>query len=489
MARCRRVRPRVVMGLLFFPRGGSAQVARALARSLAGLDWDVTLVSSSLAHPDGQGDAHTFYADLAEAGVDLCPVDCTAACDAPDPLRATPPFPPSFEDRVGVPDRVFARLDDATYAHQRAAWTQVLCEVRADEADLLHLHHLTPQYAAASDVAPRVPVVGHLHGTELLMLEAIAAGPPAGWTYAAAWAERLRAWAQSTQLLLVPSPTVLERVQTHMGIPPAAPGTVRNGPGGNRLTHLPNGFDPTRFRSRMLSHAEKAARWRRALVDEPRGWRPGGAPGSVRYTQAQLTPFAEGPVLLYVGRFLGFKRLDVLIRAYERARPDFTTRAPLVLVGGHPGEWEGEHPLTLIERLGAQDVFLAGWHTHDELPQLFAAADVVVLPSVGEQFGLALAEGMACGLSAIAVDAAHGPRELVADGQTGWLVPPADEVGLAAALVQAVNNPAERERRGAAAARAMHAGYAWPAIGERLAGLYLDVLRGSQRPTVSQERL
>lgn len=486
MARCRRVRPRVVMGLLFFPRGGSAQVARALARSLAGLDWDVTLVSSSLARPDGQGNAHTFYAELAEAGVDLRPVDCTAACDAPDPLRATPPFPPSFEDRDGVPDRVFARLDDATYAHQLAAWEQVLREVRADEADLLHLHHLTPQYAAASAVAPDVPVVGHLHGTELLMLEAIAAGPPEGWTYAAEWEQRLRAWAQSTELLLVPSPTVLERVQTHMGVQPAAwPGMGPDGQGRQRLMHLPNGFDPTRFRPHRLGRAERAACWRRTLVDEPRGWRPGGAPGTVGYTEEQLAPFAEGPVLVYVGRFLGFKRLDVLIRAYQRARPDFTTRAALVLVGGHPGEWEGEHPLTLIERLGAQDIFLAGWHTHDELPSLFAAADVVVMPSVGEQFGLALVEGMACGLSAIAVDAAHGPRELVAHGQTGWLVPPADEVGLAAAMVQAVNDPAERQRRGAAASHRMHARYAWPAIGERLADLYAEVLRGSQRPTVS----
>jgi hypothetical protein len=59
----------------------------------------------------------------------------------------------------------------------------------AAEADILHLHHLTPIHEAAARVAPEVPVVGHLHGTELLMLREIDDGPPAGWEHAAAWAD------------------------------------------------------------------------------------------------------------------------------------------------------------------------------------------------------------------------------------------------------------------------------------------------------------
>ena len=50
-------------------------------------------------------------------------------------------------------------------------------------------------------------------------------------------------------------------------------------------------------------------------------------------------------MLLYVGRFTEVKRIPLLIEAYERARPGFNRRAPLVIVGGFPGEWEGEHPL------------------------------------------------------------------------------------------------------------------------------------------------
>jgi glycosyltransferase involved in cell wall biosynthesis len=470
------------MATLFFPRGGSAQVARALALALAACDWDVTLVCSSLAASPiepGPGDARQFYGELPARGIELHPVDCTAALCAPDPLRATPPLPPSYEDRAGAPERVFACLDEATYRHQCRAWEQVLRQVHAADADLLHLHHLTPQYAAAHAVAPHVPIVGHLHGTELLMLEAITAGPPPQWSFATEWAGCLREWAQSARLLLVPSPTVVARVQTQLRVDAA------------QVAHLPNGFDPAQFHPcRVLDPAERRARWQRVLVEKPRGWAPGEAPGSVRYTIEQVQSFAQGPVLIYVGRFLAFKRLDVLLRAYAQAQPRFSAPAPLVVVGGYPGEWEGDHPLRVIERLGVSNVFLAGWRTQSEVSALYAAADVVVMPSVGEQFGLALVEGMACGLPAVAVDAAHGPRELVADGQTGWLVPPDDEARLAQVLIQAVNDAPERERRGAAAAQSMRARYAWPSVGPQLASLYeaiLDPSGGRRRAVRSTE--
>ena len=84
---------------------------------------------------------------------------------------------PSYEDRAGAPDRVFARLDDADAERQVAAWARALQSVGAAHADVLHLHHLTPIHEAARRAAPDVPVVGHLHGTELLMLEAIDARP------------------------------------------------------------------------------------------------------------------------------------------------------------------------------------------------------------------------------------------------------------------------------------------------------------------------
>jgi glycosyltransferase involved in cell wall biosynthesis len=146
-------------------------------------------------------------------------------------------------------------------------------------------------------------------------------------------------------------------------------------------------------------------------------------------------------------------------------------RAPLVIVGGFPGEWEGEHPLEAIRRTGAHDVFLAGWHEHDELPAFLAASDAIVLPSVREQFGQVLVEGMACGLPAIAVDA-WGPADIVTHGETGWLVEPDDAVELANALVHVVNCPAERGRRGDRAAAVAREHYSWPALAGEVAAVY-----------------
>src|SRR5260370_18908331 len=332
------------MGLMFSPRVGSAQVARGLAHVLAGRRWEVTIVSGALRLPGRPGDAHRFF-----SGLDVSLVVSTAALWAADPLRADCPLHPSYEDRPGAPDRVFATVDDPTYEHLVASWERALRRAGAATADILHLHHLTPLNEAAARVAPHVPVVGHLHGTELLLLEAIASGPQLRWVHAEAWAQRMRRWASSCQRLVLPSATQLTRAQELLQLNP------------DRYVHLPNGVDLGRFDRRPI---ERLPLWRQLLVERPCGWGPGGEPGSVAYAPHLLRSFAQGPVLLYVGRFTAVKRLGLLISAYSRAQASFAVPAPLVLLGGFPGEWEGEHPLATIQRLGVRDVFLAGWHAH-----------------------------------------------------------------------------------------------------------------------------
>src|SRR5947199_5442985 len=201
------------MALLFFPRGGSAQVARYMARALPGAGWDVRLLSGSLGAPGDATHAETFF-----SGIDVLSVDYSAAREAPDPLAADPPFHPSFEDRAGAPDRVFARVDDAAYEHLVASWERALRGAGAGECDLLHLHHLTPINEAAARSFPELPVVGHLHGTELLLLSAIEQGPPEGWTHAHAWAERMRGWARRCERLLVLSQDAVGRVPDLLGV-------------------------------------------------------------------------------------------------------------------------------------------------------------------------------------------------------------------------------------------------------------------------------
>jgi glycosyltransferase involved in cell wall biosynthesis len=81
-----------------------------------------------------------------------------------------------------------------------------------------------------------------------------------------------------------------------------------------------------------------------------------------------------------------------------------------------------------------------------------------------------LVEGMACARPAIAVDR-FGPAEIVEPGRTGWLVPPDDEAALAAAMREAIDDPAERARRGALARETALERWSWPALAERLAGV------------------
>src|SRR3954451_18961962 len=160
------------MGLLFFPRGGSSPVAHNLASALPAAGWTPSILSGSLRIPGRPGDARAFY-----AGLDVHAVDFTAARRAPHPPPPAPPFHPSYEDRPGAPDPIMCSLDDDRYERQVAAWARALAAAGAADADVLHLHHLTPLNEAAQRVAPGVPVVGHLHGTELLMLVEIEAEP------------------------------------------------------------------------------------------------------------------------------------------------------------------------------------------------------------------------------------------------------------------------------------------------------------------------
>src|SRR3954447_2988858 len=446
------------MALMFFPRGGSAQVARYVSRALPDAGWDVTLLAGSLGDSSEASNAEVFF----EGVEDLRTVDYSEGRDAPDPLAADPPFQPSFEDRPDAPDRVFAAVPGEAYERLVAYWGKALADAGAADADVLHLHHLTPMNEAAARSFPGVPVIGHLHGTELLMLNEIEKGAPESWEFASEWADRMRGWARQCERLLVLSPDAVDRVPGLLDVD------------SSRVVWAPNGFEPDSFDWREI---DREALWRRWLVEEPRGWDPDSCkPGSVSYSEDELGPLLDGTVLVYSGRYTEVKRIPLLIRAFARA--SFDSPAALVLIGGYPGEWEGEHPLSVIEEAGASNVFLAGWRGHDELADGLNASDAVVLPSVHEQFGQVLVEGMACGLPCVAVDA-HGPATIVDDGDTGWLVPPDDEDAMVDALEQVVNDPSERRRRGEKAYEDAREKYSWPSLVERLARVYEEIRPGS----------
>jgi glycosyltransferase involved in cell wall biosynthesis len=402
----------------------------------------------------------------------VVPVDYSPALGMADALAGIVPFPPSYEDRPGAPDRVFAAVDDEAYERLVAVWGRALARAGAGQADVLHLHHLTPAHEAALRDFPGLPIVGQLHGTELALVRALEAGVPAGWRFADRWAARFCRWAQACARLIVP-PGAAAEVTRLLGV------------SRERIVELASGVELDLFERRPLGRRERLAHWRRWLVEEPLGWDESGTPGTVAYQQAELWPFEEAEVIvLYVGRYTGVKRLPLLIRAHTRALARLGRPLPLVLVGGHPGEWEGEHPLTVARALGNEQVFLAGWRAHELLPPALNAADLLVLPSVAEAFGLVLIEAMACGLPVIAADA-HGPAEIVAPG-TGWLIPPDDEDALAEALLTAATDAKQRQARGATAYSHSRASYGWPVIAAAVASLYNEI-SPRYRPLLADE--
>jgi glycosyltransferase involved in cell wall biosynthesis len=444
---------KLLIGIYFYPRGGSAHATRALGRELGRNGVEVTLLAGSRSDLGEAALASSFY-----EGLDLSAVDFTPALRSADPLRyaggtGTAPMHGSYEDRADAVDPVLASLGDEEFELQVDAWARAMAAAARDGVDALYLHHLTPLNEAAGRALPQVPVIGHVHGTELLMLEEIERGPPPGWSHAAKWAARMRAWAAGCQRIVVNDPHGRSRAAALLELDE------------ERFAFIPNGFDE----AFAPGPGDRSSHWRRHLVERPRGWRPGEGPGSVSYGERDLEALG-GIVLLAVGRFTEVKRLPLLIEAFAQAQVEFRERAALVLVGGHPGEWEGEHPYEAIERTGARDVFLAGWHGHGELPAFLRAGDLLVHAAVREQFGQVLIEAMACGLPVIAVNRG-GPATIVDDPETGWLVEPDDRAALAAAMVAAVEDAGERRERGRRAREHVLARYRWSQIGAQVADL------------------
>jgi len=451
---------RALSAIIFFPRGGSAHTARGLARRLPEFGWSVKIVSGSLTDGAADADANLFYEGLDTEPVEAVSGQGTGGPDAGAPAMAQA----SYEDRPGASDQVFAALDDLEFERLVRTWAAALERAGATDADVLHIHHLTPINEAASRIAPSVPVIGQLHGTELLMLERIAASPPPSWAHADRWAARMREWARRCRRLLV-APGGLERAARLLDLDRS------------RLVAVANGFDPSSFHPQPV---DRVSHWRRHLAEHPHGWLPGRERGSLGYRDRDLRTVERGVVMIYVGRFTEVKRVPLLIRAFAEALPRLHHPAALVLLGGHPGEWEGPHPAEVIAEIGARDVFLAGWHDHSTLPSFLAASDLLVFPSVREQFGQALVEGMACALPAVAARS-FGADGIVEDGRTGWLVPPDDAGAFAAALVHAVNDRSERERRGRAAREAVLDRYSWPLVARRVAAVF-DEAAGRAEP-------
>jgi rhamnosyl/mannosyltransferase len=157
-------------------------------------------------------------------------------------------------------------------------------------------------------------------------------------------------------------------------------------------------------------------------------------------------PYAGPPTILFVGRLRYYKGLDTLLRAMVRLRG-----VTLNIVGTGPmsESWQ-----SLAAELGLGDhVHFIGDVGHDELPSWYHNAHCFVLPANArsEAFGRVLLEAMASGLPCVTTELGTGTSWVVQDGVTGLVVPPRDDLALARAVEQLLNNPQRRREMGLAA--------------------------------------
>ncbi|AKH37767.1 MULTISPECIES: glycosyltransferase [Nitrosomonas] len=169
------------------------------------------------------------------------------------------------------------------------------------------------------------------------------------------------------------------------------------------------------------------------------------------------------PVLLAVGKLKLQKDYPTLVRAFARVRVKH--KMHLVILGEGEERARIEH---LIRELGIEnDVYLPGFV---ENPFAWMArASVFVLASAWEGFSNVLLEALACGCTVVSTDCPSGPREILADGKFGYLVPVGDDIALSDAILAALSAPSPREHSTARAAE-----FSFDVAVER----YLAVLRG-----------
>lgn len=198
------------------------------------------------------------------------------------------------------------------------------------------------------------------------------------------------------------------------------------------------------------------------------------APGEKRGARHALRLPIDVPVMLFVGRIQPLKGLDVAVETLARLA-DRRTR--LVVVGGASGN-EGETEVvrirSLIESLGvAGRVDFVAPQAHHMLSTYYRAADVVIVPSRSESFGLVALEAAACGVPVVA-SGVGGLITIVDDGVTGHLVADRSPDVFASHVDRILANPIDAAAMGARAAEKARR-YTWSFAAARLRRAYADV--------------
>ena len=183
-------------------------------------------------------------------------------------------------------------------------------------------------------------------------------------------------------------------------------------------------------------------------------------------------------LVLYVGRIEPLKGLDILIDAISKL--ELSTDTMLMIVGGDlQGDSEISRLKNLSQKLGIQDsVIFSGSVPQSELPLYYNAADVFVLPSYYESFGLVALEAMACGIPVVA-SRVGGPKTFIKSGENGYIIPWHCAEPFAEHLDVLLSNPVLRDSMGKMG-RIKASSMSWESVANEMNSFYDSVIKLAQ---------
>ncbi len=224
---------------------------------------------------------------------------------------------------------------------------------------------------------------------------------------------------------------------------------------------------------RLIEHAHELAPHRDKCVVVPFGIDPRGFASTPALQEAALNARARygRPLLLFVGRLVPYKGVDVLLRAL------CGLEAHAVVVGSGPLDGELRR---LADALAVtRQVHFVGEVSDADLLALYHACDVFVLPSVApnEAFGVVQLEAMACAKPIVSTDLPTGVPWVNRDGETGLIVAPGDPHALRRAIARLLEDPVLREKLGRQGRRRLHAEFTVERMVERVTALYARLTR------------
>ncbi|MCJ7719129.1 glycosyltransferase family 4 protein [Candidatus Bathyarchaeota archaeon] len=190
------------------------------------------------------------------------------------------------------------------------------------------------------------------------------------------------------------------------------------------------------------------------------------------FKPARLEERSEECEILYTGSLYPLKGVHDLIRAIANVRKH-GLKANLTIVG----EGQQKEALTALTRaLGIEEhVKFEGFVPYSNMPSYYKRSDIFCFPTLGEPFGKAVIEAMACGKPVIATNVG-GPAEIIQDEVDGLLVPPSNPEAIALQITRLIEDKNERRRLGERARETAVNRFSWSTIAEKYHQLYSGLL-------------